>query len=84
LERKDVPHRVAALAQEHGVLLGKAEERIAIGAAQKSIAATLHIEPNTSVMLLDRLLLALDGQPVEWRLAHCNLAGGYFYLSEMA
>jgi hypothetical protein len=33
-------------------------------------------------MLLDRLLLTLDGQPVEWRVAHCHLVGG-FYRAEM-
>ena len=33
-------------------------------------------------MLLDRLLLTLDGQPVEWRVAHCHLGGG-FYVAEM-
>jgi len=84
LEKKDVPHRVAALAQEHGILLGKAQERVSIGSAPARIATSLGIAPGTPVMLLDRLLLALDGQPVEWRVAHCNLAGGYFYLAEMS
>lgn len=83
LDKKGVPHRVAALAQEHGILLGRAQERISIRSAPAHIAASLSIAPGTPVMLLDRLLLALDGQPVEWRVAHCNLASGYFYLSEM-
>jgi GntR family transcriptional regulator len=82
LEKKGIPHRIAALAQQHGILLGKAEERISVRSAPASIAATLHIAPDTPVMLLDRLLLTVDGQPIEWRVAHCHLAGG-FYLAEL-
>jgi GntR family transcriptional regulator len=83
LEKKGAPHRVAALAQKHGILLGKAEERVSIGGAPASAAEALRIAPDTPVMRLDRIIRMLDGQPVEWRIAHCSLAGGYFYLSEM-
>jgi GntR family transcriptional regulator len=83
LEKKGAPHRIAALAQEHGILLGKVEERISIRNAPASVAEALRIAPDTPVMLLDRIIRMLDGQPVEWRIAHCNLVGGYFYLSEM-
>jgi GntR family transcriptional regulator len=83
LEKKGAPHRIAALAQEHGILLGKAEERISIRNAPASVAEALRIAPDTPVMLLDRLLQTVDRQPVEWRIAHCNLAGGCSYLAEM-
>ena len=83
LEKKGTPHRIAALAQEHGILLGKAEERISIRNAPASVAEALHIAPDTPVMRLDRVIRMLDGQPVEWRIAHCNLADGCFYISEM-
>jgi GntR family transcriptional regulator len=83
LEKQVVEHRTVALAQEYGVLLGKAEERIAVSSAPAAIANTLGVAPNTPMLLLDRLLLTLDGQPVEWRVAHCHLAGG-FYLAEMS
>jgi len=82
LEGKAIPHRVAALAQQHGALLGKAEERISISNAPASIAEYLGIAPDTPVLLLDRLLLTVDGQPIEWRVAHLHMAGG-FYLAEM-
>jgi GntR family transcriptional regulator len=83
LERTGIEqHNVVALAQVYGILLGKAEERISVGGAPAAIADTLRVAPNTPVMLLDRLLLTLDGQPVEWRVAHCHLGGG-FYLAEM-
>src|SRR5262245_38870431 len=84
LEYKQVQPHVAALAQEHGILLDKPQERVFICSAPARIATSLGIAPGTPVMLLDRLLLAFDGQPVEWRVAHCNLAGGYFYLAEMS
>jgi GntR family transcriptional regulator len=82
LERRDIEHNVVALAQVYGILLGKAEERISVGGAPAAFADTLRVAPNTPVMLLDRLLLTLDGQPVEWRVAHCHLGGG-FYVAEM-
>ena len=82
LERTGIEHNVVALAQVYGILLGKAEERISIEAAPAAIADTLRVAPNVHLMLLDRLLLTLDGQPVEWRVAHCHLGGG-FYVAEM-
>jgi hypothetical protein len=33
-------------------------------------------------MVLNRLVLALDGRPIEWRLAWCHLADRY-YMAEM-
>ena len=83
LDKKGAPHRIANLAQEHGILLGKAEECISIRNAPASVAEALRIAPDTPVMRLDRIIRMLDGQPIEWRIAHCNLAGGYFYFSEM-
>jgi GntR family transcriptional regulator len=81
--RKQVPHRVVALAQELGILLGKGEERISIGAASEETAAALRLAPGTPVLVLDRLIHTLDGTPAEWRLAHCDCAGKY-YLAEFS
>ena len=33
-------------------------------------------------MALDRVVLALDGRPIEWRMACCDLADRY-YMAEM-
>lgn len=76
-------HRIAALAQQHGMLLGKAQERVSIGAAPPEIAKTLGIATAAPVLLLDRVTQTLDGRPVEWRMGLCNLADNY-YLAEMA
>jgi GntR family transcriptional regulator len=73
---------ISALAQKHGILLGRAEERVSVAAAQGDVADALGIVPGTPVIQLDRILLMLDGcQPVEWRIVHCHLAGAYYLAS---
>ncbi len=76
-----LPH-VAELAQRHGILLGKAEEQVSVEAADDEIAAALEMQAGTPVVVLDRVVFALDRRPVEWRIGRCNLAGGH-YLAEM-
>jgi GntR family transcriptional regulator len=73
---------IAQLAQQYGLLLGKAEERITIGAAAPDVAAVLGIAPAAPIVTLDRIMLTLDGRPIEWRVGRCHLAGDY-YLAEM-
>jgi GntR family transcriptional regulator len=75
-------HGIAELAQQHGLHLGKAEERITIEAAAPEVATVLGIAPAEPIVLLDRVMLTLDGRPIEWRVGRCHLAGGY-YLAEM-
>jgi GntR family transcriptional regulator len=55
------PHQIVILAQQHGVLLGKAQERISIGAAQGAVAATLDLAPGSPILIMDRVVHALDG-----------------------
>jgi GntR family transcriptional regulator len=81
-EKAEVASRIIVLAQQYGVLLGKAEERVSIGQAAKAVADALGIAPDTPVMVLDRVVQALDGRPVEWRVGWCHLADKY-YKAEM-
>jgi len=68
-EQKGFPHRIVVLAQQFGLLLGKGEERVSIGAASPAVAEALSLEPGAPILLLDRLVHSLnDGRPVEWRL----------------
>jgi GntR family transcriptional regulator len=78
-----LPHRIIALAQEYGLLLGKAEERVSLDAASATVAQVLGISAGTPVMVLDRVVQALDGRSIEWRVGRCHLADKY-YLAEMA
>jgi len=74
--------RLVVLAQQYGILLGKGEERLSIGAVSPAVAATLRVAPGSPVLVLDRLVYALDGRPVEWRLGSGHFADKY-YLAEL-
>jgi GntR family transcriptional regulator len=74
--------RVIVLAQEYGFLLGKAEERISLGLPSATVAKKLGVAPDSPIMVLDRVVLTLDNQPIEWRMAWCDLADRY-YMAEM-
>ena len=76
LERLDnAAERIALLAREVGVLLGKGSERIVTEPASAEISEALGVAEGGLVVVLDRVILALDGQPIEWRKGWCNLAG---------
>jgi len=83
---KPIADSIGVLAQEYGILLGKAEERISMGVPSEAVANTLLVAPDTPVMVLDRVVFMLDhGRAVEWRLAHCHLdlADAYHYVAAM-
>ena len=79
---KNPSHRITVLAQEYGLLLGKAEERISIGRAQPAVAADLGLAADASLLVVDRVVHGLDGRPVEWRIGYCHFADQY-YLAEI-
>lgn len=81
-ETPNIADDISVLAHEHGILLGKAEERIFMAVPPATVADTLGIASGTPVLALDRVIFMLDGPPVEWRLVHCHLPGGY-YLAEV-
>jgi len=75
-------YQLTALAQRHGVLLGRASERVALFAASGDLAELLEVAPGTALLHLDRVVYSLGGEPVEWRVAFCHLKGEY-YLVDM-
>jgi GntR family transcriptional regulator len=83
MENNGFPHDIVALAQQRGILLGNAEERISIHAAAPAIAEALCVAPSSPVLVLDRVMLTLDGRPIEWRVGQCHLFAHY-YLVEMS
>ena len=70
---------VTALAKRYGVLLGKAEERLSIGESALEVAEALAIAVKSPVMLLDRVIFALDDRPVEWRLGWCHIGDKHYF-----
>lgn len=69
---------VVPFAQEHATHLGRAVEKITYSAASSEIARVLDVKPSTPLLKLDRVVYSIKGEPVEWQLAFCNLAGGYY------
>jgi len=76
-------HRIVVLAQQYGILLGRGEERLSIGAASPTVAETLKLKPAAPILVLDRLVHDLDGQAIEWRLGMGHFADRY-YLAEIS
>ncbi len=81
-DKKSFSHRITVLAQQYGLLLGQAEERVSIGAAIPVVGEELGLEAGAPIMVLDRVVRALNGRPVEWRVGYCHFADKY-YMAEM-
>ncbi len=81
--REGFNHRIAVLAQEYGILLGRGEERVSIGTVSPSVAETLSLKAGAPILVLDRLVHDLDGQTVEWRVGMGHFADKY-YLAEIS
>jgi DNA-binding GntR family transcriptional regulator len=75
---RDLCGGISALAHMYGILLGRAKERICLDAAPAAVAHRLGVAAGTCLMMLDRVIFAFDGRPVEWRRAYCHLAGGHY------
>jgi DNA-binding GntR family transcriptional regulator len=54
-------------------VLGRGLEHVSVATAGPEIAGSLGIAEGTPVLKLDRLVCAIDGPPVEWRVATCHL-----------
>jgi GntR family transcriptional regulator len=82
-EQKDLSSRIVVLAQQYGILLGKGDERVSIGAASPEVARTIRVEAGAPVLVLDRLVHDLSGRAVQWRVATGHFADKY-YLAEIS
>jgi GntR family transcriptional regulator len=83
LEKVGFLDRVVVLSQHYGVLLGKAVERVFVSKAENAVTDHLGLPAGVPIMMLDRVVFALDGRPVEWRVGYCHLVDEY-YSAEMA
>jgi GntR family transcriptional regulator len=80
-QHKHLSHRIVVLAQQFGILLGSGHERVTIANAAPDVATALQVPAESPVLVLDRLVLTLDGRPAEWRLGRCLVSDKY-YLAE--
>ena len=76
--KNNVAERISLLTRQFGVLLGGASERIFTEPASREVSEILGMAEGALVVVLDRVILALGGQPVEWRMGWCNLAGKHY------
>lgn len=69
---------ITALAQQHGVHLLRASEKVTVETATPEIADLLHIQPQTMVLRLDRVVSTAGDAPIEWRIGFCHLQDEYY------
>jgi GntR family transcriptional regulator len=82
-QEEDLSPSIVVLAHRYGVLLGRAEEKVGVAAAKGAVAKALKVAEGTPLLTLDSIVYAIDGRPIEWRLAHCHLSDNH-YLAEMS
>jgi GntR family transcriptional regulator len=82
LDVPDTIPNIVTLAQQNGIVLGKAEERITLGVAAPAVSKLLNVPGNSAVLVLDRVIHTLLGRRA-WRMGYCHLGREYTYLAEM-
>jgi GntR family transcriptional regulator len=79
LDGRAVIDDIVSLAQHHGILLGRGEERLTTTVPSVAIAQALGITAGMPVVMLDRVLFMLQTDcPVEWRIGYFHLPDGYY------
>jgi GntR family transcriptional regulator len=73
----------ALFSSRYGVTIRRASERLKATTATRNDERHLRCPVGTPLLLIDRIAFALDGAPVEWRLARC-LTDEFHYQSLIA
>jgi GntR family transcriptional regulator len=81
-QEAEVPSSIVVIAHHYGVLLGRAEEKVGVASAKAAVAKLLKVDTGTPLLTLDCVVYAIDGFPVEWRVANCHLRDNH-YRAEM-
>ena len=83
LERRELPNNLYALyANDYGVTIGQARERLKAIVLEGRECALLGVPPATPALQIDRLAHDLHNRPVEWRMSLC-LTETVHYLSDL-
>jgi GntR family transcriptional regulator len=78
-QESDISPSIVVLAHRYGVLLARAEEKVGVGAAKGEVAQVLKVPDGTPLLTLDCVVYAMDGRPIEWRVARCHLRDNYYF-----
>jgi len=81
-QETDISPSIVVLAHRYNVLLGRAEEKISVTAADADTAEALEVAKGTPLLKLDCVVFAIDGRPIAWRTARCHLRDNY-YMTEI-
>ena len=81
-QESEISSSIVVLAHRYGVLLARAEEKISVAAADHAAVAALKVAEGTPLLKLDCVVYAIDGRPIEWRVARCHLRDMY-YMTEI-
>ncbi len=69
---REVPNTLYDLYERrYGITIARAVERLSAVAADARDARLLGVPAGTPLLEIDRIALALDGKPVEWRVSRC-------------
>jgi len=72
---REIPNTLYDLYERrYGVTIARAVERLSAVAADGRDAKLLGVAPGAPLLEIDRTALALDGNPVEWRVSRCLTA----------
>jgi len=78
----EIPSSIVVLAHRYGVLLARADEKISVTTADPAAAEALKIAEGIPLLNLDAVVYAIDGRPIEWRIARCDL-GDMYYMTDI-
>jgi GntR family transcriptional regulator len=81
-QQSEISPSIVVLAHRYGVLLARAEEKIGVVAAEGEVAGELKVAKGTPLLKLESVVFAIDGRPIEWRVAQCHLRDNY-YMTEI-
>lgn len=66
-------YSILALAQHHGIHLGRASEKLTLNPVPPPVAELLQAGPDGVLLRLDRLIFCRQGSLIEWRKSFCRL-----------
>jgi DNA-binding GntR family transcriptional regulator len=67
---------ILSLARRCGIRLAHARERLSVVAAGPEVAHHLGVDRHVPLVRLDRVVFAVTGEPLEWRVAMHRSRGG--------
>jgi len=72
-KQQALPNTLYSLYQgAYGISIAVAKEELRAVLANKGDAKSLRIAAGTALLQIDRIAVALDGKPVEWRVSRCD------------